>query len=192
MAVPTIFAPCIRSSVSLYLALTFLQVGASSIAGFILSIWSGSTTITTALTVPTSARTTSSGKLGSRGCYWIVASLLAAFTLSLMHISQVWDTTCGTFSAVASETHSREEEDDSFPAVKAFKRALQSVNNTALLVDAAILVVFLLAYTEYSQNIILGPVIPYCTLFRFSPRRDDEYWKSLRMLDKECIISQCA
>jgi hypothetical protein len=85
-----------------------------------------------------------------------------------------------------------EGHDDQIPIILALKRALKSVTNTALLIDSSLLVIFLFGFGEYTQNTILGRAIPFCRLFTFTHNYNDEYWKNLKVISKECIISQCA
>jgi len=196
MARLAILNPSTRSSVSLYLALRLLQVGASGIAGFTLCflVWQHNNHY--CAYYPDNCTTYQQSEIRVPAVYIaliasIVASVISAFSLSFTHISQIWKTITGVSESVVPY-EAVDKEDDDFPIVKALKRALQSVTNTALLIDATILVFFLFAYFEYSNSIVLGRVFPVCYLFKYNSLRGDEYWKSVRVVDKECIMSQCA
>lgn len=131
----------------------------------------------------------------------VVASILAGFVLSYRHLSSVISNLAGYTefpqNPIRLETPVESHREDPvtgddgdgepFPITLVMKRVLKSVTNAALLIDIAILVVFLLSFNEYTLHIIWGRAIPFCTLFNHTHK-----WADLKVIDKECIISQCA
>jgi hypothetical protein len=135
--------------------------------------------------------------------YQIIASGVAAFYLIYKHLTAVLDTLSGNDPfprhPIILETPVVADGKETTAAfrliIKPISRAIRSSTHTAVLIDVFLLMIFVVSFNEYTWHVVWGKVVPYANFWPTPWKQVGQlhyYYKDLKVIYKEAIISQCA